>query len=204
MPRFPRREGEIILLADDMISGLNSYGKHFPNCDPKGLEGLRADYQKQKDVQMDALNAYKAATEAKDEALQELMRKMKDELKQAEDDSKQDPSKLERIGWGGLSEVTVTPPPAPPRDLEAVSEGAAGVRLQWRQPARGQGGPVRVYEVERREGADKSTEWTLEANSFDLELRMKELPVGIPLRFRVRARNQAGASDPSNTVEITL
>ncbi|MEQ8819469.1 MAG: fibronectin type III domain-containing protein [Sumerlaeia bacterium] len=202
MPRFPRREGEMIILSDNMISGLTMYAKYFPNADVDGLNALRQDYQDKKESQLEALEKYKATTEAKDEALVELVRKMKLELRQAEIDVKDDPDKLERIGWGGESEVTMTPPPGEPRDLTLVGVEPDGIRLTWKPPARGTGGKVAVYVIERQDNGEG--EWLRVDNAYDTEIKLSNQPRGMDMRFRVSAENQKGTSVPSNVITVSL
>ncbi|MEQ8822414.1 MAG: hypothetical protein RLY93_19435, partial [Sumerlaeia bacterium] len=118
MARFPRREGEMIHLADQMIRGLDKFGHHFDGNDLMGLKQLRQLYQDKKERQNELAEAYKAATEDKDGALMDLINKMKDELRQAELSTEENPALLERIGWGTKSQTTVTPPPSAPRELD--------------------------------------------------------------------------------------
>ena len=75
---------------------------------------------------------------------------MKNEIKQSEVDTASDPEKLEQIGWGRKAAPSPSDPPGQPRALDPIIQGPGTLLLDWKAPARGTGGTVRSYIVERR------------------------------------------------------
>ncbi len=207
MPRFPRREGDIVRFSDEMVSGLKEYSTSFPSCDLSGLQHVREEYEVKKDKQLAALEAYKQATEEKDECLEKLIKKMKRELRRAETDVSDDLDKLERIGWGDNSELTAVPPPGTPRSVQVhrLAKDPSDVTVKWNPPARGSGGSVGFYEIERRErdqDEDEYSEWSIAGVTVETEIRLANQPEGVDLQYRVIAANRIGKSLPTKPAEL--
>jgi hypothetical protein len=51
MATFPRREADIAVLAERMISGFNAHGEVFPHADPAALEAVREALAEANDAQ---------------------------------------------------------------------------------------------------------------------------------------------------------
>ncbi len=205
MAQFPRTEAEVIQLSDEMIAGLTAHPGDFPSNDLTGLSTLRTSYQTEKDTQLDAQAQAQIATENKDVSFQNLIDKMKQELNQAEVSTAGDSVKLGYIGWGAKSDPT---PQAPgqPRNLEAVIQGAGNLFLDWKGPARGSGGRVRIYDVERRDKRDDGSfsGWRLISSAMESEINLMSQTRSRELEYRVIAKNNTGSSTPSNTVMVVL
>ena len=150
MPRFPKREADVVALADAMISGYTANPGVFPNADVAALQAVRDAYQTAKNAQLDAQAQAQLATESKDTALDGLEDGMKTQLKQSEVDTTADPEQLELIGWGKKAPAQPSDPPGQPRALDPVIQGQGTLFLDWKAPARGSGGTVRSYIIERR------------------------------------------------------
>ncbi len=129
------------------------------------------------------------------------------QLKQSEVDTKADPEKLEYIGWSPKSPAHPANVPGQPRNLETVVQGPGTIFLDWKAPARGSGGPVRTYVIERREqpnGGGEFSAWTQVSIAIESEITLGGQPRGPQMEYRVKAVNGSGESVPSNTVAVVL
>ena len=207
MPKFPKRESEILALINAMIAGYLAHGSDFPSVDLNSLFNAHTLYTLAKTDQTEALAAAQVATEQKDAALAALVEKMRAELKKSEVDVGGDSEKLEYIGWGPKSAPSPADPPGQPRDFEAVAQGSGSVEFDWKGPARGSGGPVRTYVIERRqqpEGGGEFGEWSQAGIALESQAILMTQPRGPQLEYRVKAINTTGESPPSNTVAVVL
>ncbi len=207
MPRFPKRQADIEALALAMGFGYWNHAADFPSSDFPGLSAASSTYSTARDSQTDALAAAQIATDEKDGKLAALIEKMKDELKKSEVDVGADSEKLEYIGWGPKAPPSPADPPGQPRNLDAVMQGAGTVLLDWKAPARGSGGTVRTYVIERRdqpEGGGEFGNWSQAGIALESETTLMNQPRGPQLEYRVKAINTGGESPPSNTVAVVL
>ncbi|XP_058467261.1 twitchin isoform X5 [Malaya genurostris] len=87
--------------------------------------------------------------------------------------------------------------PSAPRDCKATDWGPEFVKLAWQPPISDGGSPVTGYVVEVK---DKYGEWErkMQVPADAKEATVPDLIEGQKYEFRVRAINDAGASDPSN------
>jgi len=132
---------------------------------------------------------------------------MRAELKKSEVDVGADSEKLEYIGWGPKAPPSPADPPGQPRNLDAAMQGAGTVLLDWKAPARGSGGQVRTYVIERRqqpEGGGEFGQWQQTGIALESETTLMNQPRGVQLEYRVKAVNTGGESLPSNTVAVVL
>jgi hypothetical protein len=98
-------------------------------------------------------------------------------------------------------------PPGQPRNLDAAMQGAGTVLLDWKAPARGSGGNVRTYIIERREQTEAGGEfgeWQQAGIALESEAAIMNQSRGVQLEYRVKAINTGGESVPSNTVAVVL
>lgn len=205
MAKFPIREAEVIALADEMIAGYQGHGADFPSSDVSTLMNARTAYTVAKDNQVAAQAQAAVATEDKDLKANTLQEVMRHELRKSETDTVADPEKLRYIGWGPKSQPTPSDPPGQPRGFESVRQGHGNLVLDWKRPARGTGGQVRSYIVERREQDNTGmTEWHAVGTSLETELRLEGQPRAISMEYRVIAVNVGGESKPSNTIDVVL
>ena len=207
MPKFPKREADILALADAMLAGYSAHAVDFPSSDRVPLLFGRSAYINAKNYQTDALAAAQVATEEKDAKLAALVEKMRAELKKSEVDVGADSEKLEYIGWGPKAPPSPADPPGQPRNLDAAMQGAGTVLLDWKAPARGSGGQVRTYVIERRqqpEGGGEFGQWQQTGIALESETTLMNQPRGVQLEYRVKAVNTGGESLPSNTVAVVL
>ena len=207
MPQFPKAEADIVALANAMVGGYGAHAADFPSADALGLTTALTGYSTVKTAQTDALAAAQVATEAKNLKLDTLEDKMRDELKKSEVDVGTDSEKLEYIGWGPKALPSPADAPGQPRNLDPVVQGAGILFLDWKAPARGSGGTVRTYVIERREqpsGGGQFGSWAQVGIALETEATLMDQPRGPQLEYRVKAVNAGGESIPSNTAAVVL
>ncbi len=207
MAQFPDAEADVAALVIAMSAGYAAHALDFPSADAIGLTAAQAGYLAAKVAQIDALAAGQVATEAKNIALDALEEFMGNELKKSEVDVASDPEKLEYIGWGPKAPPSPTDPPGQPRNLDPVIQGPGTLFLDWKAPARGSGGTVRTYVIERREqpaGGGVFGDWGQAGIALETETTLTSQPRGPQLEYRVKAINTGGESIPSNTAAVVL
>jgi len=211
MAQFPKAEADIAALANAMIAGYIAHPADFPSMDPLtdlvALQTMLTNYNASKTAQVDALAAAQVATETKNQRLDALENVMRDELKKSEVDVGSDSEKLEYIGWGPKAPPSPADPPGQPRNLDPVVQGAGTLFLDWKAPARGSGGTVRTYIIERREqpaGGGEFGSWSQVGIALETETTLADQPRGPQLEYRVKAVNAGGESIPSNTAAVVL
>ena len=200
--RFPSRENDIAVLAEDLITGLSEHTEFFPSP-PVTTEVLQGSYQAYKEARDGAVRAEGTARDAfdvKDDALDELAEHMKANLKYAEFAVNSEEGKLNLLGWAARRSSKRLEPPDRPRDLEVARSGKGWVFLDWKPPLLG--GDVAAYKVQvarPEEGA-----WKDIGMSVDTELLVSDQERGVDLQFHVIAVNRAGQGGPSNIVRVVL
>ena len=211
MAQFPNAEADIVALASAMIAGYTAHPADFPSMDPLtdlvALQAALSGYQTAKIAQTDALAAAQVSTETKELKLDDLEDLMRDELKKSEVDVGSDSEKLEYIGWGPKAPPTPAVTPGQPRNLDPVVQGPGTLFLDWKPPARGSGGTVRTYVIERREqpaGGGEFGSWAQVGIALETETTLMDQPRGPQLEYRIKAVNAGGESIPSNTAAVVL
>ncbi len=206
MPRFPKREAEIIALAEQMIAGLLANAAIYPNPPHPAIHmgtGIRwkvRQYSNRRENFLAARAAVEQATGDKDDALENLIEALKDDIRYAENTVGYDDDELKLIGWAGKKTKTPLAAPGQTRLLEAPKQGKGWVFLDWKAPA--DGGKPKAYKVQRRvrEGGD----WKDVATAILSEITLVDQPEKTELEYRVIAVNKAGEGPESNVVEVVL
>ena len=206
MPKFPKKEADVYDLVNQMIAGYTAYPAVFPHANVPALEDALNDAHNQVIVQNCFLADARIATEAKEDALDDLVAEMKRQLKRSEVDTKDNPTALTLIGWDAKPESKAIRKPGQPRNLEATQQGPGVVYLDWKAPVPGKGGAVRSYIILRREHAPGQpfTNWTHEAISLNPEITLINQPRFIQLEYRIIAVNAGGVSVPSNVAAVVV
>lgn len=207
MAQFSNAEADVAALVMAMTAGYAAHAADFPSADTVALSTAQSAYLIAKNAQTDAMAAAQVVTEAKNIALDALEETMRAELKKSEVDVGNDDEKLEYIGWGPKSAPSPSTPPGQPRNLDPVIQGPGNVFLDWKAPARGSGGTVRTYIIERREqpaGGGEFGVWAQVGIAIESETSLINQPRGPQLEYRVKAVNVGGESIPSNTVAVVL
>jgi len=206
MPRFPKKEADILALAERLFAGFKDNPAvfpnppHPPNQPGNGLRWFMNLYQNRRENLSAARAAAESTIAAKDEALENLAEAMKSDLLYAENTAHDDNDKLKLLGWSGKAVPTPLAPPGQVRLLEAIKQGAGWVVLDWKAPA--DGGKPSAYKVQRR--GQSAGGWVDVATAIETETTLVDQPRGVELEYRVVAVNKAGDGLESNTVAVVL
>ena len=207
MPTFPRKEEDLVALANAMAVGYTTHSADFPSADKDRLSRALEKYNDVKTTQIDAMVTAQIATERKNLRLDTLELIMRNELRKSEVDAGSDAEKLKRIGWGPNTTPSPIDLPGPPRNLDLVYHSAGTLLLDWKAPARGSGGLAYTYIIQRRcqpSEDNQSDSWEQSGIAPDTEITLTDQPKGIKLEYRVKAVNAGGESPPSNIVAVVL
>lgn len=208
MPRFPAQQAEIMALTEAMIGGYTEHPALFPSADVALVQSVRDAYYAAAAAQTEAVAKARIATEAKQAALAEVQTVIKRQLKLSQTDNPASPENLKYIGWGPRAAAQPIEPPGQPMGLKSVDEGAGTLLIEWKRPARGSGGSVRTYIIERRElshaAGGQPSQWRQEAIALETTAQLEDQPRATQLEYRIKAVNKAGESEPSNTIAVVL
>jgi hypothetical protein len=201
---FPSRELDIVRLAQDVANGLAANPETFP-APPASAERLLetvGKYNAARDAALAAQATAVKGTASKNEALEELAGLVKSNLRYAESVSRDDPSRLQLIGWGPprnrrFNELEI---PGQVMTLEVRQEGKSWISLGWKEPF--DGGPVSAYRIQRRRR--EGGEWTDVGTSVETAVTLSEQESGVELEYRVVGVNKAGEGPASNIVRAVL
>lgn len=202
---FPKKINDIKEQCHDVIIGLTANPATFPNGNAAEIQLVYTTLNATGDAKDAALALYRQAVENERIAAEAAKKALKRQLRQAEIDTNNDPGKLALIHWSPTAPKTPSTPPGEPRDFTAVVQLPTSVKFTWRAPARGDGGKVRDYRLDRREIVSTGgfTDWHEVATSFEKKHTLRDQPRGIELQYRVVALNIAG-ENPSRTVDVVL
>jgi len=204
MAEFPARQSEVLLLAESMYRGYFQFPAFFPHISPtKLLLTYRAAIEKHKQASL-ARGELQTATAAKDKALLNLIRVMKDCLRRSEAEVSHCPEKLSRIGWGLPEEPSSLTPPEAPRNLRIVFRNEKGILLRWDKPQGG--GEVRTYLLQKRtvNETEPPSEWVLFAVTWQMHYFFSSHNAAGQIELRILAASPAGQSLPSNSLTLSL
>lgn len=206
MPTFPAREPDIVALADTMLSGYLAHVDDFPSAIKPQLNQKINACKAAINAQLLARAAFRVASAAKRQSLENLTGLMKKDLKISEVDTIDQPEKLTEIGWAPRQNPQPVAAPGQPLNLHPVAEGQGMLWLSWDSPATGSGGPVRNYIIQRRRQPDNNPpgQWILAGTAFDNGVELANQPRVTKLEYRIIASNSAGQSLPSNTINVVL
>jgi len=202
MARFPRNETDICILVDRMISGFTEYVDEFPSppFDAGELEAARSRYADARSGLHQAMVALGVATKRKKEALHEMVRRMKANLRYAENRVDFNDVKLWQVGWSAPRARRRLEPPGQVLDLNGHRQGPGWITLEWQAPP--DGGKVHIYQVERtRRGGDR---WQFATSVMKRSVTLENQERGVEWIYRVRAINRAGEGMESNIVTAVL
>jgi len=177
MASFPRREPEIIALAQAVIAGLAGNTTTYPSP-PVATEELTTnvnDLIASQNAAIAAAAAAKEATAAKNEALETLADNLKSVLRYAENTVDYSDEKLKLLGWGGRSRPSSQEVPGQARALEVVNRGSGWIALDWKSPV--DGGDVKAYKVQRRIIAEEESPTDV-GTALDSEIALVGQPQG--------------------------
>lgn len=202
MARFPLREAEISLLADEMIAGFADNPAVYPIL-PVAIVELttsKNEFIAAKNGVVAAKAAYETALAVKDAAKETLTVQMKDDIRYAENTVHFDDVKLKLIGWGAKRVSVSLTAPGQTLELTVPMQGDGSVMLAWKAPI--DGGDVAAYQVMRRPRAEGA--WEDVATAVIPEATLTAQPKGVELEYQIIAVNKAGQGPPSNTQMVVL
>jgi hypothetical protein len=201
---FPTRELDVVQLAQDVAKGFTANPDTFPAPPASAEQLLQAvgEYNTARDASVAAQASSAQGTSAKKEALDALTELLKANLRYAESMSREDPARLQLIGWGPprsrrTNDLTT---PGQVITLEVRQEGASWVALGWKEPF--DGGPVSAYRIQRRRR--DGGEWTDVGTAVETAVTLSEQEPGVELEYRVVGVNRAGEGPASNLVRVVL
>ncbi|MBI2403731.1 MAG: fibronectin type III domain-containing protein [Gemmatimonadetes bacterium] len=199
--KFPEAEPEIAALALRVIEGLRQLGAELP-APPVPADELQA--------RLDRFNGSKARVvvatttlrdehAVNDQDLEDLVDGTKANLKYAEVVFRDQPERLNGLGWGPRRDGSTLEAPGEVRDIRILGEGDTWVTLRWNPPV--DGGAVASYKIQRKKDGGG---WEDVGSSVDTEQMLSHQPRGIEMEYRVLAANKAGVGQPSATVTVVL
>jgi len=202
MPKFPKMESEILVLASEMKAGLTAHEEFFPDppVSTVNLTAAIAAVQNALDKVLEARSAAEAATAEKVEAFETLVAAMKTNLRYAENVTHDDDLKLKTLGWGARKEPEPTSVPGQARRLVVYPQGEGWLELQWM--ANVEGGKATTYIVQRR--LKSEVYWIEIASTYERKITLHSQPRGVELEYSVIATNKVGRGPISNTVLVVL
>ena len=202
MATFPLREADVVILADEMITGLanNPLVYPAPPVTATDLTTAKTDCVAAISAVVAAKAAAEAAVDAKDAALETLVDAMKSDIKYAENTVGDDDAKLKLIGWGAKKSPTALAAPGQTLDLTVPHQGDGTVSLAWKQPT--DGGAPQAYKVMRRQRPEGP--WEDVATAVVTEAQLSNQPKGLELEYQIIAINKAGEGQASNTQMVVL
>ena len=200
MPTFPTTETNVLQLANNVVAGLTMHGADFPNVSQLDLETAIADFEGAANSCQLARAAAKGLTVSKDEKYQALSALLKKSLAQATIDN---PTKLDEIGWSLPSPRTPLAAPGMATNLASSFQGDGEISLKWDKPTTG--GKVATYILQSQVYAEGQwSNWQMVNFFYDHEVTITGQPTGVKINYRVIASNDAGQSNPSNTITVVL
>lgn len=98
--------------------------------------------------------------------------------------------------------VTATEEPAPPKKVDVVDTSSSTASLVWLKPEHDGGSRVRGYIVEfRAKGTDR---WVVGGECKSMKMLVEGLIENTEYDFRVKAKNDAGISEPQGTLSSVI
>nr|VFJ94075.1 MAG: Fibronectin type III domain-containing protein [Candidatus Kentron sp. LFY] len=202
--KFPRKEADILNLAQEMLAGFNAHADIYPAplFGTADLEAAMAAHTAAKNAELTARSAWEKTVADKNEALQTIVEGMKRDIRYAENLVDFDDAQLRLIGWGGRKPKQSLMPPGQVRSLEIAAQGEGWITLDWKAP--NEGGRVAAYRIERQDPHVDETDWEEVGTTTGFETTITRQERGKRLEFRVLAFNKAGTGEASNTAVATL
>jgi hypothetical protein len=199
---FPRTEGNVVILANEMVGGLTTSAQTYPAppIEPTDLSMLNNTFKNAQNALTAAQAAVSQAAETKLTALGYLVEAMKKDIQYAEMTVGNDDPKLKLIGWGARREPTPLQVPGPAQFLTANPQGEGWVLLEWQKPL--EGGKPSAYKVQRRKRTEGVWDNVGTANVCEINLVNQERK--IEWEYSIVATNKAGDALISNTVMVVL
>jgi hypothetical protein len=202
--QFPRREIEIVRLAEEIAQGFAAHPHTFPAppVQPAAIQEVLVEYQAAREQRRRHEIKARQRTAVQQRAVRRLRQMMAASLRYAEFAARDNAGHLQLVGWGAVRRPVHTELAVPGQviTLKVRQEGTHWVLLAWKPPF--DGGPVAAYRVQRRrrDGGD----WTDVGTSMEPMIRLDDQETSVELEYQVTAINRAGEGPPSNVVRVVL
>ena len=205
MGKFPTKDADTTTLCRKMIIGYTTYPADFSHADVQTLQGDLTLFDDGAMAVTNAKAALKAAAQLFKTYRTRLRKNMMAQGKQSQLDTNNNPAKLAEIGWTPPSPKTPVVQPGEPRDFTAVVQNTTSVQFSWKAPAKGSGGKVRDYRIDRREstGGTMYNDWHELVVVTGKKTLIRDQPRGVQLEYRVVAMNNGGENG-SKPVAVVL
>jgi len=200
--QFPADEEGAVELGHNMSAGLKANEDVFPNppVSPEELDEALAAHAARQEAVVAARSILAQALEAKNESLESVADKIKNNLRYAENTVYFNDAKLKSIGWGGRAEKTPLAAPGESTGLMIAEQGDDWITLKWKRPATG--GKVASYKVLYRERPE--TKWKTADVAMTLGITLRDQPRGKEIEYGVVGVNKAGEGRISSIVMVVL
>ena len=202
MAQFPDRQADVVILAENIIQGLQNNPGVYPN--PQVSSGdLSTDLVAlihAHDANVAAIAVAEQTTTTKNDKLVVLVGKMKDNLKYAEITVDYDDDLLKLLGWAGRAEPKPLEKPGQCDNFDATAEGDDWIEFAWDAPDKG--GKPAMYKIMHRDNG--TPKWKVAGNAYETTFRLEDVEAGKKMDYSVVASNKAGDSKESNLITAVL
>ena len=211
MPKFPKAKNDILVLGARTMTGINDNPTIFTNppYDVGPLTGFLSDAINKMGVRQALEGQLSDAVLAENNAIQSVIEAEEHLLRLAETDFKDDPVKLELLGWGKEADPRHHKP-GQPRNLEIQVQGPTSAQLDWKAPEKTKHvGSVSFYRIERMirniETNAITEDWgTWQATTTKTEIVVHDQPRRVEIMYRIVANNPNGDGPHSDTETVVL
>lgn len=206
MAAFPKVEVSIKTLATTVLAGCREHTDIFSNINTTALENAIIKYDSASYDKQEAAAIAKITTKRKNQALDELIELLREDLKRAEVDTADNPKDLSYIGWSVELEKSKIQPPMSPSNLIAIFDGTGYLSMKWKKPKYDTQRPVYNYIIQRRDqiGNGEFDEWFMVDMVYKNNTKILGQPSNLKMEYRIIATNPAGQSPASNNICIVL
>ena len=206
MAAFPKVEVSIKTLATTVLEGCREHADVFSNIDTTALENAIIKYDSASYDKQEAAARAKITTKRKNQALDELIELLREDLKLAEVDTADNPKELSYIGWSAGLEKSKIQPPLSPSGLVAIFDGTGYLSMKWDKSKYDTRRPVYNYIIQRRDllGTGEFGDWFMVDMVYKNNARILGQPSDLKMEYRIIATNPAGQSPASNSVCVVL
>ena len=206
MAAFPKVEVSIKTLATTVLEGCREHADIFSNIDTTALEDAITKYNLAIYDKQEAAAMAKITTKRKNQALEELIELLREDLKLAEVDTADNPKELSYIGWSNGLEKSKIQPPLSPSGLVAIFDGTGYLSMKWDKPKYDTQRPVYNYVIQRRDqiGKGEFGDWFMVDMVYKNQTTLLGQPSDLKMEYRIIATNPSGQSPESNSVCVIL
>ncbi len=200
--RIPRKEADLIILADAIIGGLKANPDIFKNSPItfKELSTLVSTLISSKDKVTEKKADYEAAVADKDKDATTLYEGTSEIADFCYRITKNDKALLAKVGLSAPQERKPAEMPGQCRLFTTIKQGIDSAVFEWKRPVKQ--GRIRAYVIQRRKFETSTEAWETVWTTVDKEVEIKGQPEDQVFEYRVRALNKAGLGVASNIVSV--